>query len=332
MANIVDYIIKGSRPKKPIILLWGVSDCLTNYFRDPLDQVLPNFSPGAVLIHAHSDPLFLLKSTLWVEGTPEVNLLSSLCNAEIYQPIIFNCNTETPPPEFPPNTKGKVQVILKNPPNAGTKVHKDLLTWFLSTEFTTYDPKILAVLAEVASGYFKEELLITVDNLRKMAYLIPESAFASSSTLKAVLVSITPERWAELLVTDADASISEISTALFHKSKQAYPLLYAYFQAYSSPLPLIQRLLWTTRAYLDSAWAIKDSQGKLQDPRKFAQGRKVHPIVFQTYKDRVCNFYGEQILWGLLKDICIIQSRYRDGEQTKIPIYTMFFKYLGKGI
>jgi len=331
MATLIDCLTKGLKLKKPLTILWGKYDSITHLLKSPL-VVASEMSPGALLAHAHSQPLFTEQQVLWVEGIPDAALLTKLCGRDLHQPIIFNATTKEPEPEFLPHTKSYVQVVSKTNPKAGSKAHKDFLVWYIGLEFPALDPKVSAVIAGAASQYFGDDLLHSADNLRKLLYRFPQEALSSVSSIKSYLVSIHPEKWPYLLEINGDPLLNLLVDTFYSKSRNVYALMNRYLQVEASPLPLLHVLMETTQAYLETAWAIKEAQGKHQDPQAFVQGRRVPLSAFSLYQAKVGKIFGERILWGILKDLCIIQSRYRMGEKSTIPIYSLLTRYVGYGI
>ena len=99
MAHISDYIIKNSRPKKPVILLCGSTSELVTYYRNASDIQSISTASGEILSHAFTSPLFTPVSTLWVDGVPTDSDLQALSVGEIHQPVLFNFPEGTKEPE-----------------------------------------------------------------------------------------------------------------------------------------------------------------------------------------------------------------------------------------
>ena len=330
MATLVDYISRDSRPKKPLVLLWGESGDLAPFFKKPQDIKLDIVNAGVILGHSHTEPLFSEKAALWVEGTPDLSLLTRIVQAPIHQSVIFNCVTPQTLYEFDSLHRTHIQVVTTDLPTPGSKAHKDLIVWSLKQEFPSINSDVLLALAEVASPHFGVKFFKTADILRKFIYSIPKTAFISVSSMKAELVRISPEKWSALLEIKDQPFIFEISDYLFSKSRNLYPTLAHYLHNTENPLPLINNLINTTHLYLESAWAIREAQGK--DARAFVQGRKVPLSVFHTYQTKVMKSYGDRTLWRLLKDLCLTQARYKSGEKSPLPLVYLFSQYIGSGV
>lgn len=332
MSHITEYITKSSRPKKHLSVIWGSEGDFTHLYKKQTDIYFQAPSESQILSHATNAPLFTEVVSMWICGEPSLGILQALASREIFQPVTFECITTAPPMVLEAKEKSKVQMIGCDPLKPGSKLHKDFLVWVLAQEFSDVDPKVLRALSDVASPYFGVDTLKTADNLRKFMYYLDPLALSSEAEIKAAMVKVSPKNWLDILQVNDTTIITAIVDALFAKSRSVYSLLNTYFTLYDSPLPLLKALQDQVIYYIDSAWAIKESHGSKMDPQMMASQRLVPSSVFNAYQTRVLNLFGERNLWSLLKELCISQSRYRNGETSKIMMYSIVSQYVGNGI
>ena len=331
MAHICDYIIKQTRPKKPIVILYGASSEFVTFFKKPTDITCVEATSGLITAHALTAPLFMEVSTLWVDGIANLTDLKALCLADVQQPIIFNLPSDAEEPELSSDWAKKIQVVSKGRLTPGGKPHKEFLTWILEREFTL-KKNVAGVLVEKVSPIFGDDFLRAADSLSQLLYLFPESAFFSGSVLEKILEGIPVEKLIKLLNPKKTPHISGVLDTFFDKSHLTYHSVQRYYQYYDSPLPLLKAMTDKTRVFINCAWAIRSSKATKQSPLGVAQGLRVHKNDFEKYDARVHKYFGEQILWDLAKDLCITQSRYRLGEKSQLPLYSLLMRYIGVGL
>ncbi len=331
MAHISDYIIKNSRPKKPVVILCGSTPELVTYFRRASDVQSISNASGEILSHAFTDPLFTPVSTLWVDGVPTDSDLQALSVGEIHQPVLFNLPEGIKEPELTSDMTKKIQVVSKGSLSPGGKPHKDLLTFMLSREFKM-SKAVLHHLVEHTSPLFGKNFARGTDNLAKLLYIVPPTSLESVANLKLLLASLPQVKLERLLDSHKTPHIQAVVETLFQKSQAVYPSLKAYFYHYDSPLPLLKALTNTSRVYLQSAGIIKVTKGTKQSPMALAQGARIPVQDFTQYQAQVSKFFGEKILWAFTKDLCIIQSRYRSGEKSQLLLYNLIMRYIGVGL
>jgi len=332
MAHISEYIIKGQRPRKPIMVLWGTAKDFTPYFKSKNDLSIPTYSSGQVISHASTKPLFTEMVTLWVNAVPDFNHLRALRDGDIHQPIIFNCVTPDDEVVLEAGWKKKVQIISNKTLSSGTKNQKDFIKWFLSQEFTTVEDTVLDCFVEVASSHIDEGIVQGSHNLAKIIYQTPREFLQNPSSCKKYLMTFPSEKWQHLLAPETDNLLFQITDAFFQKNHSLYEYLDAYLQVNDQPLGVISILMKHAHQYLECAWAGKEVKGLQQNSFQFAQSRKIPKVVLDRYEEKILNFFGEKILWNLVKDLCIVQSRYKAGEKSLIPFYSMIIKYIQAGL
>lgn len=333
MAHVTDFIIKGTRPKKPLVMLWGNSTEYDPLFKRSSDIQVVNPTPGLISAHALNAPLFTDPTTLWVDYLPEFSMLSGLKTRPLHQSIVFNCTSEDPEPDLDPLWKERVQLVSKKSLTPGTKAHKDLIFWGILREVTFIESDLLTKIIEVASPQFGPDFFYALDNLIKFVYQLPKESKGSVKELQKFLdTNLTPYKWGQLLNPMDTVFIQDILNSFFEKSRQTYTYMNSYYQVQQSPLPLLYALNQLIQSYLICNWAIRESQGNIQQPHVLAQGRLVPRSIFNKYFDRVQQIFQAPQLWTLAKDTCILQARYRNGEISKLPMYNFLANHVGVGL
>lgn len=332
MDHVVEYVVKGSRPQKPIVILWGNSPEMARLFRRAADLYTDQLHAGTIKAHVTTQPLFADVSTLWVVGTPETSLLKILCQNDIVQPVIFESVTKNDPPELEGKVREKVKLLSISDIKPGTKPHKHVILWFLQQEFPAMEVKILETLVEVSSPHFSKDILFSLDCLAQRIYLLPPEDLLSVTALKRLLMTISAEQWLLILHPKETAIINGFLDKFFGKSRTAYVYLDSYYQNYDSPLPLLKALATKVEQYLECNWAISEVKGRDGDAATFVQGRKISRAVLTKYQERAVQFFGKHVLWTFAQEISLTQARYRAGLTSKLPMYTLIGRYIGAGI
>ena len=232
MAHIVEYIVKGSRPRKPIIVLSGIASYFHSYFKTSSDIQHSELSLPAIFTHALEEPLFTESTTLWVPIFPSLEVLEPLKLHDIKQNVIFTHILEDSLPEIDKLWMDKLQVVQCDSLTPGSKNHILFLSWALRREHTsqTLSEEILKHLVSITSPLFSPDLFLSLDNLSKFCYLL-DSEITQPTTAnslyrsKQFLDSISDQKWYNLLHPQEEPILNDLLVHFFSKSRQTYLFL-----------------------------------------------------------------------------------------------------------
>lgn len=341
-VHIVEYIVKGSRPRKPMVILWGTATQFHGLFRKPTDIAMAELSIPAILQHVLDEPLFVEPATLWVPTLPNLEMIENIKYHKVFQHVVFANNTKDPEPELDKLWQDKAQIVQCTPLTPGSKNHKMFIEWFIRLEFKEHDlsQDALDLLIDLSAERFSDDVFYSCDNLAKFCYLLPSGLSKLSKAthprefagLRQFLDKITEENWHQLLHLQEEPLLNEFVQNFFRKSRRTYESLRKFLiTPEPGPLALCKALTQRSTQYLNCVWSKKEASGS-QNPAAIAQGKLVPRFVFQDYTDHVARHFGEPHLWALAKDVSLLQARLRQGEAAEQHLYALCFKFLGGGL
>ena len=327
--HICEYILKSARPKKSIIVLSGQCNSFNTFFKKSDDISLDNPKSGDVLSHVLNSPLFLEPSALWVNIPFEVGPLRKLLTGDLKQPVVYNTPCDLELPELSPEWKLLVQVVDKSFLKPGSKLHKEFLLWLLQDEMYLKETEGKIIIEALSEYFDPEDFFRSYDRMTQIIYGLPLSI--TSEGLNKFLATYSKQQLGQLLNPPKTPLVTDVLDAFFSHSKNVYPALDAFFKQGGHPLTLLKAMQSQCKTYLNSAWACSSSKGSNQDAASVAQGQKVRFSDFKKYQSSVMKVFSVSLLWKLLKDTTVIQSKYQSGLSTHLLLYSLVTTYVGHG-
>jgi hypothetical protein len=333
--HVVEYIVKGTRPRKPITILWGESTEWPGFFKRVDDVVYEAPSVRQIISHVTQEPLFTEPTTMWLDELPAWEAIEAIKYEKLCQHLVINHTTKDPIPELDDLWKERIAFVEKNPLTAGSKNHKAFLAWIIRREFSDkeFSSECLDQLVDKTAELCDTDILYAADNLVKFCYLLTGDVLTQSDQMRRFIDSVKDENWAQLLTKQEEPALHQWLENFFTKSRLCYRSLQKYQEEpAANPLMLLKVLEGTLVHYLNSSWALKSTTDAQMNPVTVAQGKFVPRHVFMFFKENVSQKVSDNCLWQIALDVAKLQHKYRLGYQSWIPIYTLCMKYVGPGI